>query len=106
GAGRLAFRPGSRVPLEERGIRAAVGATGEPQRIDRYGPQSGEVLERFMSFGYGSATAAPVKLGGQVWGALVAAGPPDTSLPAGSERRLTGLAEPLAQAPADPQARR
>src|SRR5262249_9658107 len=60
----------------------------------------------FMSFGYGSATAAPVKLGGQVWGALVAAGPPDASLPAGSERRLTDFAELVAQALANAEAYR
>jgi signal transduction histidine kinase len=59
-----------------------------------------------MSFGYGSATAAPVKLGGQVWGALVAAGPPDSSLPAGSERRLTDFAELVAQALANAEAYR
>ena len=57
-----------------------------------------------MSFGYGSATAAPVKLGGGVWGALVAAGPPGAPFPVGSERRLTDFADLVAQALANAEA--
>jgi signal transduction histidine kinase len=94
----LAFPVDSRVSFEGTGVLAAVRDTGEPQRIDRYDGRTGELVERFTSFGYGSATAAPVKLGAQVWGALVAAGWSDTPLPAGSERRLTDFAELVAQA--------
>ena len=63
-SGTLAFPVGSRLPLGETGVLAAVRASGEPQRIDRYEGRAGQVIERFTSFGYGSATAAPVKLGG------------------------------------------
>jgi signal transduction histidine kinase len=105
-SGTLAFPIGSRLPLEATGILAAVRDTGEPQRIDRYHGLAGEVIERFTSFGYGSATAAPVRLGGQVWGALVAAGPPGIPFPAGSERRLTDFAELVAQALANAEAYR
>src|SRR5262249_44084437 len=66
----------------------------------------GEVVERFMRFGYGSATAAPVKLGGGTWGALVAAGPPDPPFPVGSERRLADFAHLVAQALANAEAYR
>ena len=104
--GTLAFPIGSRLPLEATGILAAVRATGEPQRIDRYQGRPGEVIERFTSFGYGSATAAPVKLGGQVWGALVAAGSPGIPFPLGSERRLTDFADLVAQALANAEAYR
>jgi signal transduction histidine kinase len=105
-SGTLAFPIGSRLPLEETGILASVRDTGEPQRIDRYEGRAGQVVERFVSFGYGSATAAPVKLGGQVWGALVAAGPPGIPFPVGSERRLTDFAELVAQALANAEAYR
>jgi signal transduction histidine kinase len=104
--GTLAFPVGSRLPLEGTGILAAVRETGEPQRVDRYEGRAGQVIERFMSFGYGSATAAPVKLGGQVWGALVAAGPAGVPFPAGSERRLTDFSELVAQALANAEADR
>jgi signal transduction histidine kinase len=105
-SGTLAFPVGSRLPMEETGVLAAVRDTGEPQRLDRYEGRVGEVVERFTSFGYGSATAAPVKLGGQVWGALVAAGPPSAPFPLGSERRLTDFAELVAQALANAEAYR
>jgi signal transduction histidine kinase len=103
-SGTLAFPTGSRLPLSETGILAAVRATGEPQRIDSYQGRVGQIVQRFTSFGYGSATAAPVKLGGRVWGALVAAGPDGVTLPAGSERRLTDFAELVAQALANADA--
>jgi signal transduction histidine kinase len=102
----LAFPVDSRVPLEDTGVLASVGKTGEPQRVDSYTGRTGEVVERFTSFGYGSATAAPVKLGGHVWGALVAAGWSDAALPADAERRLTDFADLVAQALANADAYR
>ena len=105
-SGTLAFPIGSRLPLEETGILVAVRDTGEPQRIDRYEGRGGQVVERLTSFGYGTATAAPVKFGGQTWGALVAAGPRGKPFPAGSERRLTDFADLVAQALANADAYR
>jgi signal transduction histidine kinase len=103
-SGTLAFPVGSRVPIDETGILAAIRATGEALRIDRYEGHVGRIVERFTTFGYGSATAAPVTLGGRIWGALVAAGPHGASLPAGSERRLADFAELVAQALANADA--
>jgi signal transduction histidine kinase len=105
-SGTLAFPIGSRLPLEGTGILVAVRDTGEPQRIDRYEGRGGQVVERLTSFGYGTATAAPVKFGGQTWGALVAAGPRGKPFPAGSERRLTDFADLVAQALANADAYR
>jgi signal transduction histidine kinase len=105
-SGALAFPIDSRVALESTRILAAVRNTGEPQRLDRYESPAGEAVERFTSFGYGSAIAAPVKLGGHVWGTLVAAGPRGAPLAAGSERRLGNFAELVAQALANADAYR
>ena len=58
------------------------------------------------SFGYDSATAAPIKLGGEVWGALVAAGSAAHRSPAGAERRLADFAELVALALANADAYR
>jgi signal transduction histidine kinase len=102
----LAFPVDSRVPLEGTGVLAAVRETGEPQRIDSYTGRTGEVVERITSFGYGSATAAPVKLGAHVWGALVAAARRDAPLPDDSERRLADFADLVAQALANADAYR
>ena len=102
----LAFPVDSRVPLEGTGVLAAVRDTGAPQRIDSYDDRAGQVIERFTAFGYGSAVAAPVKLGSHVWGALVAAGRRDAPLPADAERRLSGFADLVAQALANADAYR
>ena len=103
-SGKLAFPVGSRAGYEGTGVLAAVRDTGQPQRIDRYDGRTGEVVERFRSFGYGSAAAAPVKLGGETWGALVAAVPRDVQPPVGAERRLADFAELVAQALANADA--
>jgi signal transduction histidine kinase len=105
-SGTLAFPTGTRMSVEGTGVLAAIRRTGQPQRVDRYEDRTGQVVERFTSVGYSSSTAAPVKLGGRVWGALVAAGPRGCPLPAGSERRLADFAELVAQALANADAYR
>jgi signal transduction histidine kinase len=100
----LAFPVGTRLTLDGAGVLAAVRDTAEPQRIDRYEDEFGPNMERMTRFGYGSATAAPVKLGGRVWGALVVAADRGTPLPAGAERRLTDFADLVAQALANADA--
>lgn len=104
--GTLAFPVGSSTTLEGAGVLAAVRETGESQRIDRYDELAGPLAERMAAFGYGSAAAAPIKLGGTVWGALVAADQGDTPFPAGTERRLADFADLVAQALANADAYR
>jgi signal transduction histidine kinase len=105
-SGTLAFPVGSSTALEGAGVLAAVRRTGEPQLIERYDELAGPLAERMASFGYGSAAAAPIKLGGNVWGALVAAGQGDAALPPGTERRLADFADLVAQALANADAYR
>jgi len=105
-SGTLAFPVGSSTSLDWAGVLAAVQETGEPQRIDRYDELAGPIIQRMTSFGYGSATAAPIRVGGEVWGALVAAGGRDAPLPADAEHRLLDFAELVAQALANADAYR
>ena len=104
--GRLAFPIGSRVPVEQTGVLAEIRQTGQPERIDDYEGRAPQIVERLSSFGYGSATAAPVRVGGQVWGALVAAARGEEPLAPGSERHLADFAELVAQALANADAYR
>jgi signal transduction histidine kinase len=104
--GRLAFPVGSHVPVEETGVLAEIRKTGRPERIDDYEGRAPEIVERLSSFGYGSASAAPIRVGGHVWGALVAAAQCDEELAPGSERRLADFAELVAQALANADAYR
>ena len=102
--GRLAFPVGSRVPVDETGVLAEIRKTGRPERIDDYDGRAPEIVERLSSFGYGSASAAPIRVGGRVWGALVAAAPRDEPHAPGSEGRLADFAELVAQALANADA--
>ena len=104
--GTLAFPVGSCVTLEGAGVLAAVRQTGEQQRVERYDQLGGPVAERMATFGYGSAAAAPIKLGGNVWGALVAAGRSDAPLPPSAEEQLADFADLVAQALANADAYR
>jgi signal transduction histidine kinase len=104
--GSLAYPVGSSMRLDGAGVLAAVRDTGEPHQIHRYDELLGPIGERMTSYGYGSATAAPIRLGGEVWGALVAAAARGTSLPDGAERRLMDFAELVAQALANADAYR
>jgi signal transduction histidine kinase len=102
--GRLAFPVGSRVPLEETGVLAEIRKSGRPERIDDYRGRALAIVERLSSFGYESAMAAPVRVGGRVWGALVAAARPNEPLAPGSDRHLGDFAELVAQAVANADA--
>ena len=105
-AGAFAFPVGSSLTLDGAGALAAVRRTGEPLRIHGYDRLVGPVVERIASFGYTSAAAAPIKLGGNVWGALVAAGQGVARFPAGTEQRLADFADLVAQALANAEAYR
>jgi signal transduction histidine kinase len=104
--GWLAFPVGSRVPVEETGVLAKIRQTGRPERVDDYENLPAEIAERLSSFGYKSATAAPIRVGGKLWGGLVAVTRGKEPLPRGSEHRLADFAELVAQALANADAYR
>jgi signal transduction histidine kinase len=56
------------------------------------------------SFGYRAAVAAPVTVGGRLWGVLAAATTSDDALPDGLEQRLCDFADLVAQALANADA--
>src|SRR5215217_691130 len=82
------FPVGATVDLDEDTVLAKVVRSGSAQRVERYEDASGFVARSMRSFGYGAAVAAPVNVGGRLWGALAAATASDEDLPAGVEQRL------------------
>ena len=64
------------------------------------------MIERMTSLGYGSAAAAPIKLGGEVWGALVAAARAANPFRTGRSAGSRDFAELVAQALANADAYR
>jgi len=81
-----------------------VYETGRPQRVDSYSDTPGPLAETLHQLGYRSSVAAPVKVGGRLWGALLASTRGSELLPAESERRLCGFADLVAQAVANADA--
>ena len=47
--------------------------SGSAQRVERYEEASGTLAETVRGFGYRAAVAAPVSVGGRLWGVLAAA---------------------------------
>jgi signal transduction histidine kinase len=102
--GRPPFPVGASLDLDGDSVVAKVLRSGTAQRVDRYAEAQGTLAETLRSFGYRAAVAAPVTVGGRLWGVLAAATTSDDSLPEGLERRLCDFAELVAQALANADA--
>jgi signal transduction histidine kinase len=102
--GRLRFPVGATINLDGDTVVAKVFRTGGPQRLERYADASGTLAHSMRRFGYRAAVAAPVHVGGRLWGALAAASASDEPLPEGLEQRLCDFAELVAQALANADA--
>ncbi len=84
---------------------ARVRRSGRVERIEGYEGIGGELAERLRARGYRASVAAPVRVAGRVWGALVASACDPRDLDEGAERRLCDVAELVAQALANADAR-
>jgi signal transduction histidine kinase len=102
--GVLSLPVGSTVDLDGDTVAAKVLRSGAPQRVDRYRDASGELAETLQRSGYQASVAAPVTVGGQLWGALVAATRSEEPMPDGLEQRLCDFADLVAQALANADA--
>jgi signal transduction histidine kinase len=96
---------GSLLDLDGDSVVAKVLSTGTPQRMEHYDDARGRLAETLRDAGYRSAVAAPVGVGGRLWGALVAASLSDERLPEGVEGRLCDFADLVGQALANADAR-
>ena len=85
-------------------VVATVLRSGSPQRVDHYRDTSGALAETVQRSGYRAAVAAPVTVGGRLWGALAAGTRSDEPLPEGVEQRLCDFADLVAQALANADA--
>jgi PAS domain S-box-containing protein len=97
-AGLAGLPLGSSLDLDGDSVVARVYRSACPERIDDYIDAAGPLAEHLRALGYRSSVAAPVSVGGRLWGALVASTTESESLVSGSERRLCDFAELVAQA--------
>src|SRR4051794_37644145 len=102
--GRPSLPVGTRIDLDGDTVVAKVLRSGKPQRVERYADTTGELAEHLQRFGYRSAIAAPVAVGGHLWGALALATRSPHPLADGLERRLCDFAELVAQRLANAEA--
>src|SRR5215210_2953300 len=98
------FPVGATLDLDGDTVVAKVLRSTTPQRVERYDGASGTLAETLRGFGYRAAVAAPVNVGGRLWGALAAATASDDALPEGLEKRLCDFADLIAQALANADA--
>ena len=95
---------GASVPLDSDTVIVGVLRTGQAQRVTSYKGIGGELAERLRTVGFHAGVAAPVRVGGRVWGVLVASAYGPDDLPDGAETRLSAFAELVAQALANADA--
>jgi signal transduction histidine kinase len=98
------FPAGATYPIDGETVVAKVLRTGRPQRVEGYDTADGTLAETMRSLGYRSAVAAPVHVGGRLWGVLASATASAEPLPDGIERRLCDFADLVAQALANADA--
>jgi len=103
--GRLRLPVGTTLDLAGDTVVSKVLRTGEPQRVDRYEDVAGGLAETLRNAGYRGSVAAPVRVGGRIWGALVAASESDEPLLEGLEKQLCDFADLIGQALANADAR-
>jgi PAS domain S-box-containing protein len=96
---------GDSVLMDGETAAARVWRTGRPARVDSYEGMTGTLAERLRELGFRSAVAAPVMLGGGLWGAVIVSTVHPEPFPDGAEQRIADFAELAAQAVANAQTR-
>ena len=105
GGGPPGFEIGSVVPLVGDTSLPKVFRTGQPARVQTYDKAPGEIGQAMQTMGFQSSVAAPITVGGGLWGALIVATTGDKPLADDTERRLGDFAELVALALASADAR-
>jgi signal transduction histidine kinase len=96
---------GAQWALDGDTVVARVYRSRSVERVDSYDGAGGALAHRLRSLGFRSSVAAPVTVAGRLWGALVASTRAPEVLPEDTERRLCDVADLVAQALANADAR-
>jgi PAS domain S-box-containing protein len=96
---------GSTVLLEGDTAAGRVWRTGRPARVEGYDGEQSELVRTLRSLGFRGAIAAPIMLGGRLWGAVIVSSVDPEPFPEGAEQRIADFAELAAQALANAEAR-
>jgi PAS domain S-box-containing protein len=96
---------GTRMKLDGDTAVTRVWRTGRAARMDSYEEAEGELAAQLRGWGVRAVVAAPVFLGGSLWGAVVVSSMDPDPFPEDAEQRISYFAELAAQALANAQAR-
>jgi signal transduction histidine kinase len=99
------FPLGGGVPLEGDAAVPKASRSGRPERVDDYAEVGGQLAEMIRGAGIASAVAAPIKVAGRLWGAIVATTARPYGFLPGTEERVADFAELVANAIANADAR-
>jgi signal transduction histidine kinase len=99
------FPVGSRWPLDNPGVTAAVRQTGRPARVEDYAQMPGEIAAVVRGAGMRSTVASPIVVERRLWGAMVILSPRHEPFPKNTEARLTDFTELVATAIANAESR-
>src|SRR3954463_8299180 len=98
------FPVGAKLRFDGDTLVPKVARSGRPQRVERYDEAGGTFAAMLLAVGYRAGVAAPVNVGGGLWGVLAAVTPSEDPLPAELEQRLCDFADLVAQALANADA--
>jgi PAS domain S-box-containing protein len=96
---------GDTVRIDSDTASGRVYRSGLPARIDDYDAIPGELALHLRGLGFRSAVAAPIFLGGRLWGAVIVSTVDPEPFPVGAEQRIADFSELAAQAIANAQSR-
>jgi GAF domain-containing protein len=89
---------GTRLPIEPDTVGDAIVRTRSPARVDSWEGRSSELAKLQRARGVRSSLGAPIAVGGQLWGALIAGTDREEPLSPGTEFRLARFTELVATA--------
>ncbi|MDA0181462.1 PAS domain S-box protein [Solirubrobacter phytolaccae] len=96
---------GTRMPMDGDTAATRVWRTGQAARMDSYAGAEGDLARIMRDYGVQAVVAAPVFLGGSLWGAVIVSSMSAGPFPDSAEQRIAYFAELAAQALANAQAR-
>ena len=103
--GALGLVAGQRITFDRDSALQRVYRTGAAARIDHYAEHDQEVADYVRRVGAHAAVAAPVSVGGRVWGAVAMSTTRPRPFPATAETQLASFAELVAMGVANAEAR-
>jgi signal transduction histidine kinase len=92
------FPLGSRWPVEREGVSGLILATGSPSRRDDYTTMHGQLGNAVREERVDSTVGVPILVEGTIWGFMVAAAQPGSSIPRDTEEQLVRFTELVATA--------